>query len=196
MTRFFPVLACLAALGAVAPCAQADDAGWSVATLMQRFRAVKSSHAHFVERRYLGMLTEPLKSSGTLAYQAPDKFEKITLSPQPERLVLDGDRLTVDQGPQGQRREFALSQHPEIAAMVESIRGTLAGDPAGLERFYRIGLSGTPEAWALQLEPTDPTVGKLVSSIRIAGSGADIQTIDTRERDGDRTEMIILDDPQ
>jgi hypothetical protein len=191
------VLSCAAA-GAGA--AHADGEPWGLAQLMQRFHAVTSSQAHFVERRYLGMLSEPLKSSGKLAYSAPDRLEKITLTPQPERLSLDGDRLTIDRGPGdrgsgdrgsgepgpgGQRQTLALSAHPEIAGVVESIRGTLAGDTDGLERFYTVGLTGDEHAWMLRLDPKDATLRRLVSRITIAGSGAAIHTIDTRESDRD-----------
>jgi hypothetical protein len=141
------------------------------------------------------LLSEPLKSSGTLAYAAPDKLEKTTLSPRPERLILDGDQLTIDRGAGAEHRTFALSAHPEIAGVVESIRGTLAGDTAALERFYTIELSGGRADWVLRLKPKDATLRKLVTTIRIAGAGAEIHTIDTQESDGDRTEMIILDDP-
>jgi len=207
------VLSCAAAFAGVA---HADGEPWGLAQLMRRFHAVTSSQAHFVERRYLGMLSEPLKSSGKLTYSAPDRLEKITLTPQPERLSLDGDRLTIDRGlgdrglgdrgsgdrgsgdrgSGGRRQTLALSAHPEIAGVVESIRGTLAGDPDALERFYTVSLTGDEHAWTLRLDPKDTTLRKLVSRITIAGSGAAIHTIDTREGDGDHTEMIILDDPQ
>jgi hypothetical protein len=203
MTSRHAILSCLV-LSCAAACAgtaQADGEPWGIAQLMRGFHAVTSSHAHFVERRYLGMLSEPLKSSGKLTYSAPDRLEKITLTPQPERLSLDGDRLTIDRGSGGQasgggRQTLALSAHPEIAGVVESIRGTLAGDPDALARFYTIGLTGDEHAWTLRLDPKDTTLRKLVSRITIAGSGAAIHTIDTREGDGDHTEMIILDDPQ
>jgi hypothetical protein len=213
MSSRHAILSCLV-LSCAAVCAgtaHADGAPWGLAELMQRFHAVTSSQAHFVERRYLGMLSEPLKSSGKLAYSAPDRLEKITLTPQPERLSLDGDRLTIDrgsgdhgsgdrgaggQGLGGEHQTLALSAHPEIAGVVESIRGTLAGDQVALERFYTVGLTGDEHAWTLRLDPKDTTLRKLVSRITIAGSGAAIHTIDTREGDGDHTEMIILDDPQ
>jgi hypothetical protein len=185
----------LALLCALAMPARAEAEPWGLAQLMQRFHAVPAARAHFVERRYLALLSEPLKTSGTLAYTAPDKLERVTLTPRRERLVVDGDRLTIDQGPEGQTRTLALSAQPELAAVIESIRGTLAGDPAALERFYTVSLSGDERAWSLRLEPKAASLRKLVSLITITGSAAAIQTIETREGDGDRTEMIILDDP-
>ncbi|MEJ0070355.1 MAG: LolA-related protein [Pseudomonadota bacterium] len=196
MRKLLTCLVLVAVMGTMlASRATADGESWGLAELLHGFQAINASHAHFVERRYLGMLSEPLKSSGTLAYTAPDKLEKITLTPRSERLLLDGDRLTIDQGADGQSRTLALSAHPEVAGVVESIRGTLAGDPTALARFYTLSLTGGRGDWTLRLEPKDATLRKLVSWIRIAGSVAAIHTIDTQESDGDRTEMIILDDP-
>ena len=60
---------------------------------------------------------------------------------------------------------------PEAAAFVESIRGTLAGDLAALQKYYGLELSGNEERWKLQLVPQQPRMAKLVSRIRIEGSG-------------------------
>jgi hypothetical protein len=163
--------------------------------LMHALAMRKSSNAHFVERRYLKMLSEPLKSSGTLTYVAPDKLEKVTLWPRPQRMTVDGDRLFVAPGPDGNPKTLSLATQPEVDAFVEAIRGTLAGDLPVLERFYTVGLAGSWSDWALRLEPKEAGARKLLASVLLKGRAAAIQTIDIQETDGDRTEMIILEDP-
>ncbi|MBI3514266.1 MAG: outer membrane lipoprotein carrier protein LolA [Proteobacteria bacterium] len=189
--RLWILIVALAAAGVAPAAAEA----WGVAQLMAGFQAVKSSRAHFVERRHLAMLSEPLRSTGTLAYTAPDKLEKVTLSPRPERLAIDGDRVTIDQGPDGIRNSFALSARPEIGAFIESIRGMLAGDRPALERYYTLGLEGAAASWTVRLEPKDPALKQLVSSIRITGAAASIHTVETQESGGDRAELIVMEDP-
>jgi hypothetical protein len=98
--------------------------------LMQLLAQHKSGKASFIEKKYIGILEKPVESSGELAFTAPDKLEKRTLKPKSESLVLEGDNLTVDQ-PDRRRLTVSLQDHPEIAAFVQSIRGTLAGDRAG-----------------------------------------------------------------
>ena len=95
-------------------------------------------------------------------------------------------------GRQGAR--LSLSEFPEIGALVESMRATLAGDPATLDRFYVPTLTGTADDWSLQLEPRDPRLRKIVALIRIQGDGTSIRTVETLETDGDRTEMTITPD--
>src|SRR6185295_19200851 len=69
--------------------------GWDLERLMQDLAQVKVAKGRFVERKYLGILTAPLESSGTLTYVAPSRLEKHTLTPRAESLVLDGDQLTM-----------------------------------------------------------------------------------------------------
>ena len=107
--------------------AAAEQGAWSMAQLMQSLSQVKAASSRFVERKTLHMLSEPLIASGTLRYVAPDEVEKLTLSPERERLVVKGDSLTFEGGSGGQSRIMSLAANPEIAAIVEGIRATLAG---------------------------------------------------------------------
>ncbi|HEY5929847.1 MAG TPA: outer membrane lipoprotein carrier protein LolA, partial [Burkholderiales bacterium] len=59
--------------------AMAAEAQWGVAQLMHELGQVKRSQARFSERKYLKVLKQPLQSSGTLTYVAPDRLEKRTL---------------------------------------------------------------------------------------------------------------------
>jgi hypothetical protein len=98
--------------------------------------------------------------------------------------------------PDGKTSDLSLSQFPEIGALVESIRATLAGDSATLTRYYTATLSGTADGWQLLLEPRDSRLRNFVTTIRIQGDGTVIRNIETVERDGDRTEMTITPDPR
>jgi outer membrane lipoprotein-sorting protein len=172
--------------------ASAPASGWGLSQLMQGFAAIKASSARFVERKYLHMLKEPIEDSGTLFYRAPDQLRKDTLRPQIEHLSIDHDLLAIER--EGMSQTLRLDDYPQIWAIIEGIRGTLAGDQAALERYYRLNLEGRADAWQLSLEPRDPKIKQLIRSIRIFGSGAHINRIDTEESDGDRTEMTITED--
>ena len=194
---FVSALAAALWLG-LAPCtllaaADAPDAPWSIEHLMQRFAQVKSAKAKFVERRHLRILSAPLESSGTLVYTAPGHLEKQTLTPKPESLVLDGDTLTFEDKTRNRRRTLRLQEYPVIWAFVESIRSTLAGDLQSLNRFYRVGLEGSETDWRLTLDPRDPAIERMVSQIRIAGSGTSIRRVETTEAEGDRSVMTITE---
>jgi hypothetical protein len=185
-------LALFLLVGAGRPAAAAD-LGWGLPQLMQSLRQVPSSTAFFSERRELRMLSEPLMSSGTLSYVAPDKLQKRTLLPKPERLSIDGGKLTIERSETNENRTVALADFPEIGAFVESVRATLAGDLPALERYYTISLQGDAGDWQITLEPKEKRLRELVKLIRIAGRGTSIRTIVSEQGDGDRSEMSIVE---
>jgi outer membrane lipoprotein-sorting protein len=174
------------------PPARVEDFG--LPQLMARMQALHSASARFVERKFVHMLNQPLQSSGTISFTAPDRLQKQTMAPAPASVTVEGDRLTVVQ-PDGRTRTLSLSDSPEIGALIASIRATLAGDTATLTRYYAPMLSGGADRWSLALEPRDERLRKLLTMIRIRGEGSIIRSIETVEHDGDRTEMTIMSDP-
>jgi outer membrane lipoprotein-sorting protein len=181
------------AVAAAQPAAAAAPP-WDLMQLMHALQQVKSASGRFTERKTVHMLNAPLVSSGTLSYVAPDRMQKVTLSPVPERFVLDGDRITMAGGPDQQTHTFALTDYPQIGGLVEGIRATLAGDLPTLDRYYDLQLTGDAASWQLLLQPKDSKLTRFVKSIRIIGSENQIHAIDTEESDGDRSEMSIVED--
>jgi hypothetical protein len=168
--------------------------------IMAALRSVRHVQARYVERRTLRALREPLQTSGTLRYDAPDRLEKIGdpmgsgAEQRPgERLAVAGDQLTLDRGQGKPPVTLVVSDHPEIGAIVESIRATLAGDGAALSAVFEIGVSGSLYHWQLVLQPREGAARRMLAWMRIAGSGPHIAAIDTQQANGDRSEMQIFE---
>jgi hypothetical protein len=171
-------------------CAQAGMAApLSIAQLMSGLAQHPQGEARFTEKKYLAILDQPIDSSGQLRFIAPGRLEKHTLKPKPESMVLDGDTLTLERG--RRKRVLRLSEYPEVAGMIESIRATLAGDRQALERVYHLGLSGQLEDWTLTLVPLDPKVGAVVARIRMEGARNEVKRVEVLQADGDRSVMQI-----
>lgn len=170
-------------------CGMPAVAAWDVAQLMQGLAQNKSGRASFVEKKYIALLEAPVESSGELLYSAPDRLEKRTLKPRAESLVIDGDKLTVERGKR--RMVLRLQDYPELVAFTESIRGTLAGDLAALRRIYNIDLEGSEDRWTLTLRPIETKMLDVVQRILIAGSRAEVRTIEIQQTDKDRSVMVI-----
>ncbi|WP_394755969.1 LolA-related protein [Rhodoferax sp.] len=173
-------------LAAISPAALA---AWNLQQLMDALAQNKSSQASFVEKKNIAMLERPVESSGQLFYTAPDHLEKRTLKPKPESMVIDGDALLIERG--RQKHRLQLQAYPELAAFIDSIRGTLAGDRQALERNYRLSLEGTAERWTLELLPRDDKMLAVVRRIRIAGAGDQVRSIEITQADGDSSLMSI-----
>lgn len=164
-------------------------ADWDIDQLMRALAQVRSDHARFVEKKFIAMLDKPVESSGELFYTAPDYLEKRTLRPKPETLILDHGTLVIERG--RQRNALQLQEYPELAAFIDSIRGTLAGDRKALERNFQLSLDGSSERWTLQLLPVDENIQAVVKRIRIAGVRDAMRSIEITQADGDSSLMLI-----
>lgn len=164
-------------------------AAFDVSQLMSDLARHKGGKARFVEKRFIAVLDKPLLSSGEMSYTAPDRLEKRTLLPKPERMLLEGDTLLFERDKK--TISISLSNQPEAQAFVDSIRGTLAGNRVSLERSYALHLSGSSEQWVLTLLPSDQKIAALVLRITISGVRDQIRSIEYLQADGDRSLMTI-----
>ncbi|HTT80666.1 MAG TPA: LolA-related protein [Stellaceae bacterium] len=186
-------------LAAIPPVAAAQEATgatshWNLPELMRELARVKSASAQFTERKTMHMLNAPLATSGMLVYVAPDRMEKVTLTPMHERFVLERNRVTITGGPNNLTQTFLLTNYPEIGGLVEGIRATLAGDLPTLKRFYAVGLGGDWVHWQLLLQPKAAELAHFVKWIRIRGSGDRIDEVESEGSSGDLTEMSVDED--
>jgi outer membrane lipoprotein-sorting protein len=165
---------------------------WDLPSLMKEMSQVRESHARFVEIRHIALLTQPVELKGTLSYERPNRLVKHVQSPVDELLSVDGDTLTM--GNPSKQRVISLRKEPAAGALVASVRATLAGDAAELERHYNVELSGNRAAWTLRLVPREARVRRAVESITLGGAGARLTKVDTLEANGDRSAMTIRHD--
>ena len=164
-------------------------AAFDIGQLMTELASNPGGRATFVEKRHLALLDKPLVATGEMTYTAPDRLEKRTLTPKAETMVLDKDTLSLERD--RRKMQIQLSQRPEVAAFVESIRSTLQGNRASLERNYTLLLAGHKDAWVLTLVPTEPRIATLLQRITVSGVRQQVLGIDYLQADGDRTEMTI-----
>lgn len=167
----------------------ADLKDLTIGQLMQGLAQNGSGHAAFTEKKFIAMLDKPVESSGELFYRAPDRLEKRTIKPRPESMILDGGSIVIERG--RQKHILQLQDYPELAAVIDSVRGTLAGDRRALERSYRLVLEGGVEQWVLQLLPVDEKMQVLIKRIRITGVRYDVRSIEINRADGDSSLMVI-----
>ena len=189
LQKLLSALATLAAGLALISLSPPAFAAWDLQQLMDSLAQNKSGRATFVETKRIAMLDKPVESSGELVFVAPDRLEKRTLKPKPESMIVNGDALTLERG--SQKRQMQLQAYPEVAAFIDSIRGTLAGDRRALERSYRLSLDGSADGWTLQLVPLDEKMKAVVQRIRIAGVRDQVKSIEITQADGDSSLMVV-----
>ena len=182
MQRLF---AGLLLLGLALPAGAAFDVG----ELMSELARHKGGRARFVEKKFIAILDKPVVSTGEMTYTPPDRLEKRTLTPKPETLRLEKDRLSIERDKQ--KLSINLSQQPEALAFVDSIRGTLSGNRLALERNYALLLSGNSEKWVLTLLPSDQKIAALLQRITVSGHKGQVRSIEYLQADGDRALLAI-----
>jgi len=179
---------------------------WNIKQLMTQLAQVQTSHAFFVEKKAIAMLTAPVESSGELIYTAPDYLEKRTIKPKRESMTLDKDTLNIELSTQqnlpiggkqtsNKHYQLQLQDYPEIAVFIDSIRGTLAGDLPALQKNYQLSLAGNVDDWTLSLNPTHKKMQALIKKIDISGKQNVLYRIEINQADGDSSLMLIKQQP-
>lgn len=159
-------------------------AQWDAAALLASLARSEPERIAYSETRRLAYLDTPLASSGELEFRPPDWLRR-SVRGGGESYVISGDYLHIE-GAAGSRT-VALDLHPGLRAFAESLRATLAGDLARLQRFFLLELHGDEKSWRLVLRPRDGEVAALIQSIELSGAQTRLRRIETREAGGDVT---------
>jgi hypothetical protein len=174
---------------ALAGAALPAQAAFGFEQLMRTLAQRRGGEAKFVEQRFVSVLDQTLTYTGTLTFTAPDKLARHTLTPRPESFIVEGNQLTLQRGERVRR--LTLDSVPELAAMVEAMRGTLAGDGSALQRYFTPTVQGVPARWTLTLVPLDLRLLGVVRQLRIDGHQSDVRVVELQLADGDRSVMTI-----
>lgn len=183
-------LLALCCLGAAAPALAAEH---SLDAVLAQLALRQHGHVEFIEQHFLSLLDRPTESSGEMRYDAPDRLEKRTLAPRQETLLLVGGTLTIDRGKT--HRVVDLHAYPQVQPYIESIRATLAGDRAGLEKLFTLEFTGDLPRWTLTLLPKDAKVRRTVAQVRIDGAKDQLTKVEIRQPDGDRSVLTLRPSP-
>ena len=189
MTRRLPspVARVVCALAFVLSCAPA--CALELDDILAGLRAVPERHAAFEETKRMALLNGPLVRRGTLDYVRPDRLTMRVETPYYEKLDIAADTLTIERRTGTTR--VALASQPQLAAWVESLRATLAGDRAALTAHFDVKVEGASSDWRLVLVPRDAALAGVVARVSIGGRGAEVLRFDIDEAKGDTSRVEI-----
>ena len=187
--RWF-VQVCAFGVGLGGPAARAQVAkAFDLDALMALLAQRKSGEARFTEERTVTGFDSPLRASGTLSFTAPDRFARQTLEPRRERMEVVGNQVRLERG--GRVRQMTLDAVPELAALADGLRGTLAGNAALLRKHFDVRVAGQASLWTLTLSPRDSALAAQVRQLQLVGAGADLRTVELSMAANERSLMII-----
>jgi hypothetical protein len=147
--------------------------------------------APFLERRISPLYASPMELRGTLSYKPPGTIEKRTTSPIREVLTITAETLTIDPGAGAAPTVVRMDTQGQLSAYVQGLRAILNGDDKLLRQVFDVQLSGSFDAWRLQLLPRGVQPRRGIRQIVVSGAGAQLRQIDTTELNGDQIEMAI-----
>lgn len=149
----------------------------------------KSGQAKFTEERHVSGFDGPLRAAGTVSFVAPDRFTRATTEPRPESMEVQGNLLVLKRG--GRTRQMTVDAIPELMALIEAVRGTLTGNAAVLDRFFKTQVEGNAARWTLTLVPRDARLATQVRELKITGLHSDMRSVELWLAGGDRSVMAI-----
>ena len=187
MIRFL-VVQCVLVLTLLPGTGVAED----LSGLMRDFSSVKHREASFTEIKSAFYLEQPVISSGTLVFDAPDKLVKKTISPKQITQTISGNELEIARA-DGQVQHISLFDHPVLMTILVSLRSILSGDIDYIYSHYKQSLRSSATGWELKLEPKDEEVKKHIRLIEVSGKRNQISNFKIIESNGDYTETRIYE---
>ena len=184
-----PTTALFVAMMALVAASVARADNFDLVRLMQLLGVAPQAEVAYTEKKYSSLLTEPVVSSGTLAYRRPDTVEKNMVSPRKERFRIAGEELIVVR--KGTENRYPLSSQPLLAAFAASLRGVLGGNAELLRQHYRLQLEGEEQTWRLEMTPIEDEIARYVERIAVSGHAGHIAQIEVRESSGDRSVLLL-----
>ncbi|WP_256667154.1 outer membrane lipoprotein carrier protein LolA [Pseudomonas sp. 8O] len=144
----------------------------------------------FIQEKHLRALPQPLTSRGHFVLAKDHGLLWLLERPlqQDYRIDAQGIARRSDQGWQFVAQQSATAQQNRLFLAV------LKGDSSGLRQDFELSLSGTAEAWQLDLTPRSVLLKQVFKAIVING-GELVQRIELQETQGDST-VLRLEDSQ
>jgi outer membrane lipoprotein-sorting protein len=144
----------------------------------------------FIQEKHLRALPQPLTSRGHFVLARDHGLLWLLERPlqQDYRIDAQGIARRSEQGWQFVAQQSATAQQNRLFLAV------LKGDSSGLRQDFELSLSGTAEAWQLDLTPRSVLLKQVFKAIVING-GELVQRIELQETQGDST-VLRLEDSQ
>lgn len=185
-------------LSAILSAAIADEDVWDVSKLMHQVSSIAHAKLVFRETRNSAFLVTDLVTEGNIEYRRPDYIEKNTVSPIVEKVVIDGNYLSIERAAHNKKgdntvqvQKYPVQSHPVLAVAVASLRAMLDGNMVRIQEDFEIKLDGSRADWQLDLTPTNPEILKYFDRIALYGSDARIQKVVSIQADGDQSMLEL-----
>jgi len=163
-----------------------------LASLKAKAESVDHLTCTFTQEKHLAMFDELLISTGTFAFQKPDKLRWEYLEPFNNGFFLNGTSGREWDDASSKDREFTLDSSPAMAALARQIMAWTTFDIKWLESQYEMVVLQT-EPVIFELTPKDEGARQFIPRmiIKFVPDGSALEQIELHEADDDFTRVIF-----
>lgn len=155
----------------------------TLSAMQQRLADTQRLTSTFTQTRTLTLLSRPLISSGTMAYDKKEGICWQLLKPVPASVMLSRDQVLVQDI---ESKQVIKQTNPVLRLYSNLLFSVFSGDLAALQEHFTLTWSTEGDRWQLNLQPLDPLMAQLAATIRIIG-GQHIDQVSLLTQEGDQT---------
>ena len=141
----------LTSLGKTAPLSEAD-----LKNLLGGIRQNRSTQADFQEERMIRLMMKPIRSSGRIWFQPPNKFRREVKGNSPSVTVSDGRQLWIYYPNFKSAERYPLGKGSPLDSTVAAINSAL--NLENIENMFQINGAKTETGYELALTPRTPSM--------------------------------------
>ena len=165
----------LTSLGKTAPLSEAD-----LKNLLGGIRQNRSTQADFQEERMIRLMMKPIRSSGRIWFQPPNKFRREVKGNSPSVTVSDGRQLWIYYPNFKSAERYPLGKGSPLDSTVAAINSAL--NLENIENTFQVTATKSDKGYELALTPRTPSMKRA------------FQKLDMRINDNlrvERTDMLL-----
>jgi len=141
----------LTSLGKTEPLSEAD-----LKNLLGGIRQNRSTQADFQEERMIRLMMKPIRSSGRIWFQPPNKFRREVKGNSPSVTVSDGRQLWIYYPNFKSAERYPLGKGSPLDSTVAAINSAL--NLENIENMFQINGAKTEKGYELALTPRTPSM--------------------------------------
>jgi outer membrane lipoprotein-sorting protein len=151
--------------------------------------SAKVVRGHFVQRRYLADLAQPLQSTGSFLFARQAGIEWHTEQPFDSQFLLTDSGITQrDEG--GVSLRIQASEQPALAVVSRVFFALFALDIDALSHDFELFGEARGTGWVLGLKPRAEALGSVFRHAVVSG-GASVDRVVLEDGNGDRSEIDL-----
>ncbi len=163
----------------------ADEQKTLVAKLQSQRAQLPSLSAEFSEERTTRLVNKPIVSSGTIAFQAPNKFRREVKGNSPSLAVCNGAELWIYYPAFKEAEHYTLGQRQVFDDSLAALTAGLNFD--GVEKFFSVTASKGEGGYVVALTPKSSGLKKYVTSLEVSmDADGNVKKTDATLPKGDR----------